>query len=101
LGKKHVFESCGLIFAGDIKYILKEYCYKLCPYDTPPPSTTHEQDRPAAKPSQKSAADILGLNCARISPQQGISIEMEVDQYLSNPNQGTGVLEFWQVMFHF
>ena len=26
---------------------------------------------------------------------------MEVDQYLSDPNEGTGILEFWQVWFYF
>ena len=84
-----------------IKYILKKYWYKLHPYATSPP-TTHERDRPtAAKPPQKSAADILGLNRARIPAQQGIPIEMEVDQYLSNPDQGTGILEFWQMIFDF
>lgn len=56
------------------------------------------QSHAPAKPSQKSAADILGLTRTRIPTQQGISIELEVDQYLSNPNEGTGILEFWQVI---
>jgi hypothetical protein len=65
-----------------------------------PTGTTRGQIRPVVpKPSQKGAADILGLNRTRMTAQQGISIEMEVDQYLSNPNHGTGILEFWQVMW--
>ena len=60
-------------------------------------SITQQQSQAPAKPSQKSAADILGLNHTRMPTQQEISIELEVDQYLSNPNKGTGILEFWQV----
>ena len=51
------------------------------------------------KASQQSAADILGLNKARMSAQQGLTLDMEVDQYLSDPNPGTGTLEFWQVVY--
>jgi len=54
--------------------------------------------RPAQKPSQPTAADILQLN--RIRPagkQTAISLEMEVDQYLSDPDQGSGIVEYWQV----
>ena len=54
------------------------------------------------KPSRPTAADILGLNQqqrnAGQAGQQKISIELEVDQYLSDSNQGTGILEFWQVV---
>lgn len=28
-------------------------------------------------------------------------MEMEVDQYLSDPNQGTDILHFWQVILNF
>jgi len=54
--------------------------------------------QPARKPSQPTAADILQLN--RIRPagkQTAISLEMEVDQYLSDPDQGSGIVEYWQV----
>ena len=55
----------------------------------------------APKPSRPTAADILGLNRqqqnAGQAGQQKVSIEMEVDQYLSDPDQGS-VLEFWQVV---
>jgi hypothetical protein len=50
------------------------------------------------KPSQPTAADILGLNRQRnLGQKKTVSLEMEVDQYLSDPNQGTGILEYWQV----
>lgn len=50
------------------------------------------------KPSRPTAADILGLNRQRnTGRQREISLEMELDQYLSDPNQGTGILEYWQV----
>ena len=50
------------------------------------------------KPSQPTAADILGLNRQRnLGHKKTVSLEMEVDQYLSDPNQGTGILEYWQV----
>jgi hypothetical protein len=67
---------------------------KLKPYakiisNQPPPA--------ASKPSKSSAADILGLKRQRTGAKQGISLENEVDQYLSNPEDGTGILEFWQV----
>lgn len=52
---------------------------------------------PASKPSKPSAADILRLN--RPSAQQTLPVEMEVDQYLSDPDTGSGTLEFWQVIF--
>jgi hypothetical protein len=61
------------------------------------PSNNLNQPAPP-KPSRPTAADILGLNRQRNAGQQKISLEMEVDQYLSNPNEGTGVLEFWQVV---
>jgi hypothetical protein len=73
---------------------------------TTDPSTVLDQPQAAApKPSRPTAADILGLNRqqrnaeqAGVAGQQKISIEMEVDQYLSDSNPGTGVLEFWQVV---
>jgi hypothetical protein len=61
------------------------------------PPTNLNQPAPT-KPSRPTAADILGLNRQRNVGQQKISLEMEVDQYLSNSNEGTGVLEFWQVV---
>jgi hypothetical protein len=41
--------------------------------------------------------DILGLNQVT-STQPKVSLEKEVDQYLSNPNSGSGMLAFWQVI---
>jgi hypothetical protein len=41
--------------------------------------------------------DILGLNRVT-SKQPKVSLEKEVDQYLSNPNSGSGMLAFWQVI---
>jgi hypothetical protein len=41
--------------------------------------------------------DILGLNRVT-STQPKVSLEKEVDQYLSNPNSGSGMLAFWQVI---
>ena len=57
--------------------------------------------KPSSRP--KLAADILKLNWQPTSEsrQPTISLEMEVDQYLSDPNQGTGILEFWQVVLIF
>jgi hypothetical protein len=42
--------------------------------------------------------DILGLNQVTSSKPK-VSLEKEVDQYLSNPNSGSGILPFWQVMY--
>jgi hypothetical protein len=54
--------------------------------------------QPAPKPSQPTAADILQLNRKRPAGKQtAISLEMEVDQYLSDPDQGSGIVEYWQV----
>jgi hypothetical protein len=57
--------------------------------------------KPSSRP--KLAANILKLNRQPTSEsgQPTISLEMEVDQYLSDPNQGTGILEFWQVVLIF
>lgn len=50
------------------------------------------------KPSQPTAKDILRLHRVRANKtSQEVSLEMEVNQYLSDPNEGTGILEFWQV----
>lgn len=54
-----------------------------------------------SKPSKPSAKDILGLR-GRTGKDKGkgpqlFSLEMEVDQYLSDPNTGTGIMNFWQV----
>jgi hypothetical protein len=62
--------------------------------DRPPAS------KPAAQPAsaQPTASDILGLKRTRTIGKQPVSLEMEVDQYLSNPNSGTSILDFWQVV---
>ena len=53
--------------------------------------------RPAtSKPTEATASDILGLKQKK--GRQDVSLEMEVDQYLSNPNTGTSILDFWQVV---
>lgn len=54
-----------------------------------------------AKSSQPSAADILGLHQVQKSAQPWLSLELEVDQYLSNPSSGKGILSFWQVVYFF
>jgi hypothetical protein len=56
------------------------------------------------KTSQPTAKEILGLRRTRTAAgtagSQATSLEMEVDQYLSDPNEGTGIiLEYWQVHF--
>ena len=52
----------------------------------------------APKPSRLTSADILGLNRQRAAGKQRImSVEMELDKYLSDSNSGTGILEYWQV----
>jgi len=51
-----------------------------------------------SKPSQPTAADILGLRRQRPSANQALSVEMEVDQYLSSSNTGTDTVTFWQVV---
>jgi len=63
-------------------------------------STIPNQPAPS-KPAQPTAADILGLKRQQISGRQPISLEMEVDQYLSNPNSGTSILNFWKVVLIF
>ena len=101
------FDQAKKVFLKAVSYYLLEIyaltdtCWsKLQPYVVPTGTTRGQTTRPVVpKPSQKGAADILGLKRTRMTAQQGISIEMEVDQYLSNPNQGTGILEFWQVMW--
>jgi len=45
------------------------------------------------------AADILGLNKPWAQAQPQISLELEVDQYLSDSNHGSGTLQFWMVAF--
>ena len=42
--------------------------------------------------------DILGLNRV-ISSKPKVLFEKEVDQYSSNPNTGSGILAFWQVIY--
>jgi hypothetical protein len=59
--------------------------------------TTHIPAPRAASKSHPTAADILRLKRTRAPAEQAISLEMEVDQYLSDSNEGTGILEFWQV----
>jgi hypothetical protein len=51
-----------------------------------------------AQPAKATASDILGLKRKGTAGRQTISLEMEVDQYLSNPNSGTSILNFWQVV---
>lgn len=54
------------------------------------------------KPSQPTAKEILGLRRPRANKtSQKVSLETEVDQYLSDTNEGTGIMEFWQVWFYF
>jgi hypothetical protein len=56
--------------------------------------------KPSSRPNL--AADILKLKRPQISGSEPtISLEKEVDQYLSNPNEGTGILQFWQVSLNF
>jgi len=42
--------------------------------------------------------DILGLNRVT-SSNPGVTLEKGMDQYLSNPNAGSGILAFWQVIY--
>lgn len=59
------------------------------------PSQTQKSSKPTAK-------EILNLHRSRTNNvSQEVSLEMEVDQYLSDPNEGTGTLEFWQVWLYF
>ena len=70
---------------------------KVCASATTDASNVSNQPL-APKPSRQTAANILGLNRQRSAGQQTILVETEVDQYLSDPNEGTGILEFWQVV---
>ena len=54
--------------------------------------------KPPAQPAKPTASDILGLKQPRTKGRQQVSLEMEVDQYLSNPDTGTSILDFWQVV---
>jgi hypothetical protein len=60
-------------------------------------STVPDQ-QPAPKSSRVDPMEILKLKRQRNAGSQSISVEMEVDQYLSDSNEGTGTLEFWQVV---
>ena len=54
--------------------------------------------KPAQPKPEATASNILGLKQKQTMGRQAISLEMEVDQYLSNPNSGTSILDFWQVL---
>lgn len=54
--------------------------------------------KPPAQPAKPTASDILGLKQTQTKGRQQVSLEMEVDQYLSNPDTGTSILDFWQVV---
>lgn len=71
--------------------------------DSYPEEKSSVPDRSVARPkpaqaAQLTASDILKLNRPRNVGRQAITLEMEVDQYLSNPNCGTSTLGFWQVV---
>ena len=55
---------------------------------------------PSKQPTKlaRTSANILGLNRQQTSEQPRVSIETEIDQYLTDPGQGAGILEFWQVI---
>ena len=57
----------------------------------------HNQPPAKSSSSQSTAMDILGPNQVT-STKPKISLEKEVDQYLSNPNSGSGMLASWQIM---
>ena len=54
-----------------------------------------------AKSSHRTPEEILGLNKGKKSADPRLSLELEVDQYPSNPNSGTSILSFWQVVYFF
>ena len=74
---------------------------KLCASSAENQSPAIPAQPAPSKSSQPTAADILGLNRQWGIWQQPVSLEMEMDQYLSDSNQGTGTLEFWQVILTF
>lgn len=84
-------------------YSTNIYCGKVrdsCSEDKSVPGLPDRLGPARSKPvqaAQPTASDILGLNRPRTVGRQAISLEMEVDQYLSNPNFGTSILNFWQV----
>jgi len=82
-------------------FILK----KICNHSSEDKSSSTSGQTAPPKPSSrpKLAADILKLNrqLTSESGQPTISLGLEVDRYLSDPNQGTGILEFWQVVLIF
>ena len=55
----------------------------------------------SAQPPVATASDILGLKRKQTTGRQAVSLELEVDQYLSNPNSGTSILDFWQVVSNY
>lgn len=63
--------------------------------DAPAPSADHA---PAGKRPPVKAMDILGLKRAQAVISPAVSVELEVDNYLSTLYGGTGILEFWQVV---
>jgi hypothetical protein len=92
---------CQILFKIYTHFILKKV--RNCSAEDKSSSTAGHTapSKPTSRP--KLAANILKLNRQTISEsgQPTISLEMEVDQYLSDPNQGTGILEFWQVVLIF
>ena len=64
----------------------------------PSQAATSKPAQPARPEATASASDILGLKRKKAMGRQAVSLEMEVDQYLSNPNSGTSILDFWQVV---
>jgi hypothetical protein len=50
----------------------------------------------ASKSSGQGAADILRLKKGS-THQQGLTLEMEADLYLSSVTEDMGLLEYWQV----
>ena len=54
-----------------------------------------------AKPAKPTPADILGLKTQKSSSttQTNHSLEAEVQEYFSNPEYGSSIIEFWQVSF--
>lgn len=73
-----------------------------CASNVPAAPTQPGQPSQIQKPIKPTAKEILNLHRPRTNKaSQEVSLEMEVDQYLSDPNEGTGTLEFWQVWFYF
>ena len=95
--KKNIFESGVFYFIWN--YIVLIFIVKVRDSSASEDRSAIPSRPATSKPAEATASDILGLK--RKKGSHYVSLEMEVDQYLSNPNSGTSILDFWQVVSNY